>query len=123
MLDRSNPICFAATENSARTHKFYQETLGLKFVSGDQFALVFDVNGIMLRIQKVDKVNPHSYTTLGWNVADIKKAVTELSGRGVKFMKYEGMNQDESGIWTSPDKAKIAWFKDPDGNLLSLTEF
>jgi len=92
-------------------------------VSGDQFALVFDANGTMLRIQKVDKVNPHSYTTLGWQVADIKKEVNTLLKRGIKFNRYKGMNHDENGIWTSPGKAKIAWFTDPDGNILSLTEF
>jgi hypothetical protein len=91
-------------------------------VSEDQFALVFEVNGTMLRIQKVDQVNPHGYTALGWKVADIKKEVDVLSKRGVKFNRYEGMNQDENGIWTAPSKAKIAWFPDPDGNILSLTE-
>ncbi|MCX6169313.1 MAG: VOC family protein [Ignavibacteriales bacterium] len=123
MLNKSNLIGFAATSNSAKAKKFYKETLGLKFVSSDQFALVFDANGTMLRIQKVNNVNPHSYTTLGWQVADIKKEVNTLLKRGIKFNRYKGMNQDENGIWTSPGKAKIAWFTDPDGNILSLTEF
>jgi hypothetical protein len=92
-------------------------------VSDDPFALVFDVNGTMLRIQKVDRVNPHEYTVLGWKVSDIKNEVTTLARRGVLFARYEGMHQDENGIWTAPSKAKIAWFTDPDGNILSLTEF
>ena len=123
MLNKSDLISFAATSNAAKARQFYEETLGLTFVSGDQFALVFEANGTMLRIQKVDQVNPHSYTALGWKVTDIKKEVNALSKRGVKFARYEGMNQDENGIWTTPSKAKIAWFTDPDGNILSLTEF
>jgi catechol 2,3-dioxygenase-like lactoylglutathione lyase family enzyme len=123
MLSESDLICFAATSNAANARKFYEETLGLKFVSGDQFAMVFEVNGTMLRIQIVDQVNPHGYTRLGWNVADIVEEVQTLSKRGVQFARYEGMNQDENGIWTAPSKAKIAWFADPDGNILSLTQF
>ena len=80
-------------------------------------------NGTMLRIQKVDHVIPHAYTALGWKVSNIKKEVDTLSKLGVKFARYEGMHQDENGIWTAPSKAKIAWFTDPDGNILSLTEF
>ena len=123
MLSKSDLICFAATSNSSKARKFYEETLGLTFVSGDQFALVFDANGTMLRIQIVDQVNPHSYTRIGWAVDDIVEEVRTLSKRGVQFARYEGMNQDEYGIWTAPSKAKIAWFTDPDGNILSLTEF
>ena len=123
MLSKSNLISFAATSNATKSRQFYEETLGLTFVSGDQFALVFEANGTMLRIQKVDQVNPHGYTALGWRVADIKKEVQLLSQRGVRLTRYEGMNQDEHGIWTAPSKAKIAWFTDPDGNILSLTEF
>ena len=123
MLNKSNLISFVATNNVATARQFYEEIIGLTFVSVDQFALVFEVNGTMLRIQKVDQVNPHEYTALGWEVTDIKKEVNTLSKRGVKFARYEGMNQDENGIWTAPSKAKIAWFTDPDGNILSLTEF
>jgi catechol 2,3-dioxygenase-like lactoylglutathione lyase family enzyme len=123
MLSSSDLIGFAATSNAAKARKFYEESLGLKFVSGDQFALVFEANGSMLRIQIVDQVNPHRYTVLGWKVADIKKEVQTLSQRGIQFARYEGMGQDKNGIWTAPSKAKIAWFTDPDGNVLSLTEF
>jgi catechol 2,3-dioxygenase-like lactoylglutathione lyase family enzyme len=122
MLNKSDVISFVATSNAAKARQFYEKNLGLTCVSEDQFALVFEVNGTMLRIQKVDQVNPHGYTALGWKVADIKKEVDVLSKRGVKFNRYEGMNQDENGIWTAPSKAKIAWFPDPDGNILSLTE-
>jgi predicted enzyme related to lactoylglutathione lyase len=123
MLEKSHLISFVATSNATKARKFYEEALGLTFVSGDQFALVFEVNGTMLRIQKVDQVNPQRHTVLGWKVADIEKEVRTLSKRGVTFARYEGMNQDENGIWTAPSKAKIAWFTDPDGNMLSLTQF
>ncbi len=123
MLAKSDLISFVATNNAAKAQQFYEKTLGLTFVSGDQFALVFDVNGTMLRIQKVDHVKAQGFTVLGWKVADITTEVHALSQRGVVFARYEGMNQDEDGIWTAPSKAKIAWFTDPDGNVLSLTEF
>jgi predicted enzyme related to lactoylglutathione lyase len=123
MLNKSDLISFVATDNAKTAREFYEKILGLTFVSGDQFALVFEVNGTMLRIQKVDKVNPHAYTTLGWEVTDIKKEIGQLSKRGVTFTRYEGMDQDEHGIWKAPSGAKIAWFSDPDGNILSLTQF
>jgi catechol 2,3-dioxygenase-like lactoylglutathione lyase family enzyme len=123
MLRSSALISFAATSDAARARQFYESTLGLTFVSSDQFALVFDLNGTMLRVQIVDHVNPRGYTVLGWRVANIVEEVQTLSKRGVSFARYEGMDQDENGIWTAPSKAKIAWFTDPDGNILSLTEF
>jgi catechol 2,3-dioxygenase-like lactoylglutathione lyase family enzyme len=123
MLGKSDLIVFVATSDAAKAKKFYEETLGLIFVSDDQFALIFEANGTMLRIQKVSKVNPHGYTALGWKVGDITKEVDRLSKRGVRFARYEGLIQDQNGIWTAPSNAKVAWFADPDGNILSLTEF
>jgi predicted enzyme related to lactoylglutathione lyase len=123
MLNKSHLISFVATSDAKRAREFYEKNLGLTFVNGDQFALVFEANGTMLRIQKVDKVNPHGYTALGWEVADIKNEVSRLVKRGVKFARYDGMDQDEHGIWKAPSGAKIAWFADPDGNILSLTQF
>jgi catechol 2,3-dioxygenase-like lactoylglutathione lyase family enzyme len=123
MINTSHTISFVATSNMKTAREFYEKTLGLTFISTDQFALVFDVSGTMLRIQKVDKVDPHGYTALGWEVADIKQEVSELRKRGVKFARYEEMDQDEQGIWKAPGGAKIAWFTDPDGNILSLTQF
>jgi catechol 2,3-dioxygenase-like lactoylglutathione lyase family enzyme len=123
MLNESNVIGFLATTNPTKARKFYETTLGLKFISSDQFALVFDMNGTMLRVQIVDQVNPGRYTALGWEVSDIEREVDALSKRGVTFARYDGMNQDDRGIWTAPSRAKIAWFTDPDGNILSLTQF
>jgi catechol 2,3-dioxygenase-like lactoylglutathione lyase family enzyme len=122
MLTNANIIAFVATTNADRATTFYHDTLGLRFVSADQFAIVFDCHGIQLRIQKLDKLTPHSFTSLGWNVANIRKEAAALSKRGVTFEKYPFLEQDDLGIWQAPSGAKVAWFKDPDGNLLSLTE-
>ena len=119
----SKIISFVATRNPASARKFYEQTLGLAFVSEDPFAVVFDANGTMLRVQKVPKLSPARHTVLGWEVPDIHAEVEALTKRGVRFERFDGLPQDESGIWTSPSGGKIAWFKDPDGNTLSLTQF
>src|SRR5882724_10046588 len=116
-------IGFVATRKPEKARTFYEKTLGLKFVSEDPFAIVFDVDGTMLRVQKVKELEPPGYTVLGWEVADIVAEVKGLTAKGVKFERFDGMGQDELGVWTSPAGGKIAWFKDPDGNILSLTEF
>jgi len=77
----------------------------------------------MLRVTAVAEVARPGYTVLGWRVADITATVRELTGRGVVFLRYDGMNQDEDGVWTTPGGDKVAWFADPDGNVLSLTQF
>jgi catechol 2,3-dioxygenase-like lactoylglutathione lyase family enzyme len=123
MLNTSKVISFVATKNPKVARKFYAETLGLSLVSDDPFALVFDANGTMLRVQKVLELTPAKHTVLGWDVRDIKAKVRELTKRGVRFERFEGMPQDEQGIWTSPNGGQIAWFKDGDGNTLSLTQF
>jgi catechol 2,3-dioxygenase-like lactoylglutathione lyase family enzyme len=121
---KANPIiAFVATTNPVRAREFYANTLGLRFVSENQFAVVFDAGGIMLRVTPVQSFQPAGYTVLGWVVEDIAKEVRKLAKRGVKFRRYDWMEQDKDGVWTSPDNAKVAWFNDPDGNILSLTEF
>jgi catechol 2,3-dioxygenase-like lactoylglutathione lyase family enzyme len=122
MID-SKIICFVATRDASAARTFYETTLGLKCVSEDPFAIVFDVDGTMLRVQKVQELTPAKYTALGWEVADIAARIRELRNKGVRFERFPGMPQNDSGVWTSPAGAKIAWFKDPDGNTLSLTEF
>ncbi|HEV2669860.1 MAG TPA: VOC family protein [Gemmatimonadales bacterium] len=122
MLGKALVTAFVATANAARSRRFYQDTLGLRLVSDDQFALAFDCNGVQLRVQKVEKLQPQSFTALGWQVPSIRKAVSGLSKRGVSFERYTFLEQDELGVWRAPSGAQVAWFKDPDGNLLSLTE-
>ena len=116
-------ISFVATKNPMVALRFYAETLRLKLVSDDPFAIVFDAGGTMLRVQKVHELTPAKHTVLGWDVPDIAATVKELAKKGVRFERFEGLSQDELGVWTSPAKAKVAWFKDPDGNILSLTQF
>jgi len=120
---RAKLIGFVATKMPEKARTFYEKTLGLKFVSDDPFAIVFDVGGTMLRVQKVKELVPAGHTVLGWEVADIFEAVGELTVKGLRFERYEGLNQDKSGVWTSPAGGKIAWFRDVDGNILSLTQF
>ena len=122
MLGSVTFTAFVATANPARSKTFYRDTLGLRFVNEDQFAIVFDCNGIELRIQKVDELQPQSFTALGWHVPGIRHAVVGLAKRRVAFERYSFLEQDELGIWQAPSTAQVAWFKDPDGNLLSLTE-
>jgi catechol 2,3-dioxygenase-like lactoylglutathione lyase family enzyme len=122
MLRRAALTAFLATTNPARAKVFYRDILGLSLLSDDQFALAFDANGTQLRIQKVEKLEPHPFTSLGWHVPDIAKAVAELVKHGVTFERYEFMKQDKLGVWKAPSGAKVAWFKDPDENLISLTE-
>jgi catechol 2,3-dioxygenase-like lactoylglutathione lyase family enzyme len=117
------PILFAATTNSRRSRKFYEKTLGLKFVADDPFALVFQTGRIQLRIQKVDHKPRISYAVLGWVVTDMQKTVRRLSKAGVEFMRYDGLGQDADGVWQAPSGARVAWFRDPDDNTLSLTEY
>jgi catechol 2,3-dioxygenase-like lactoylglutathione lyase family enzyme len=123
MLGKSNISTFVATKDANRARKFYENILGLTFVSDDPYALVFDANGTTLRIQKVQDVSPVPYTTLGWHVTGIEGVVAELKANGVTFEFYDVIPQDELGIATFPGGARVAWFKDPDGNLLSLDEY
>jgi predicted enzyme related to lactoylglutathione lyase len=123
MISNSKVVAFAATKNSVNSRNFYENVLGLKILSDDMFAIVFDANGTMLRIQKVQEHNPPPFTALGWEVADINVEIDELVKKGVIFNKYEGLDQDKRNIWTVPGGAKVAWFSDPDGNTLSLTQF
>jgi catechol 2,3-dioxygenase-like lactoylglutathione lyase family enzyme len=124
LLDSAPLMAFSATTDADRAKAFYRDQLGLRLVSEDGFALVFDAAGIMLRVQRVKEVRQAQYTALGWQVPDIAAKVAELEKAGVQFERYGLPGQDEKGIWTAPGSAaKVAWFKDPDGNILSLTEF
>lgn len=122
MLSTARLSAFAATANPDAARAFYQQTLGLTLVEEDPFAIAFDANGTALRVQKVRAVQPAPYTLLGWRVPDIAAEVTRLAALGVQFERYSFMQQDALGIWTAPGGTRVAWFKDPDGNILSLAE-
>jgi catechol 2,3-dioxygenase-like lactoylglutathione lyase family enzyme len=121
-LSEAPPIAFLATTDAERARAFYERALGLAFVADEGVALVFDLAGTMLRIARVDALTPQPFTVLGWRVADIEAAVRGLTERGVRFRRYASLEQDELGIWASPEGARVGWFEDPDGNTLSLTE-
>jgi catechol 2,3-dioxygenase-like lactoylglutathione lyase family enzyme len=115
-------VTFLLTQKPEAATSFYRDTLGLAYLRDDGFALVFDAGGNMLRISKVPAHTPAQHTVLGWEVDDMSAAVTELASRGVAFERYPNMGQDEHGICTFPTGDKVAWFKDPDGNVLSLSQ-
>jgi catechol 2,3-dioxygenase-like lactoylglutathione lyase family enzyme len=123
MLQSSELIAFAATADLRRAREFYEQVLGLTLTEETGFACVFDARGTMLRVTAVQQVARPGYTVLGWRVADIAATVAGLAARGVTFTRYDGMGQDENGIWTTPGGDQVAWFADPDGNILSLTQF
>lgn len=123
MLGASQVMAFVATADAARAKAFYRDTLGLRLVADEKFALVFDSHGTAVRVQKVTSVTPSRYTVLGWNVPDIGAAMERLRAGGVRFESFGLPGQDERGVWTASDGTRVAWFKDPDGNVLSLTQF
>jgi catechol 2,3-dioxygenase-like lactoylglutathione lyase family enzyme len=123
MTNLGQPVLFLATADAERSRAFYERVLGLEFVADQPPALVFRVGDSMLRIQKVERVQAPPYTTLGWAVEDIRSTLRQLTEAGVAFERYDGMKQDADAIWHAPSGALVAWFRDPDGHVLSLTQF
>jgi catechol 2,3-dioxygenase-like lactoylglutathione lyase family enzyme len=123
MLGDAPLVAFVSTADPDACRTFYAERLGLEFVADEPYALVFEAPNAMLRIAKVEEVSPTLGTVLGWEVEDVASAVASLSADGVEFLFYDDLPQDERGVATFPDGARIAWFPDPDGNVLSLSEF
>ena len=125
MLKKADIVAFVPTRNPRTARAFYEHVLGLEFISEDPFALVFNANGVTVRIADVSSVRdfkPAPFTILGWQVPSAEAAVRDLQAKGVAFERFPGMQHSQTGIWTSPSGAKVAWFKDPDGNVLSVTE-
>lgn len=122
-LADARPVAMIITRDRKVAEPFYGETLGLRRLPGDDFAAVYELAGAMLRLTEVPDHEPSGHPVLGWEVADIEAMVAALADKGVTMNIYPGMGQDERGIWTSPDgAAKVAFFSDPDGNGLSLTQ-
>jgi catechol 2,3-dioxygenase-like lactoylglutathione lyase family enzyme len=122
MLGSFDVMAFVVTTDVARARKFYEETLGLRVISEDANAFVLDANGTLMRVSQVRDFEPASHTVLGWVVPDARAAVLQLGAAGVSFERYEEFTQDALRICTFPGGAKVAWFKDPDGNVLSVTQ-
>ena len=122
VVAQSPLVAFVGTAKPEAALAFYRDVLGLRLVDRHEFALVFDANGTTLRVAIAAEVKPLPYTVLGWQVPDATAACDELAGRGVEFVRCPGFAQDERGIWTAPSGAHIGWFRDPDGNLLSIND-
>ncbi len=122
MLGAINIVAFVPTRDSGKARAFYEGVLGLRFIKDDGFALVLDANGITVRVAKAPEFKPAPFTILGWQVTGIEKVVTALQEKGVRFERFGFLELDELGIWTAPSGDKMAWFKDPDGNVLSVSE-
>ena len=122
MLGSTPLVAFVPITDSQRARAFYEGVLGLKFVKDDGFALVLDANGIVIRAAKMKEFTPAQFTILGWQVSDVESVVRGLAEKGVHFEVFGFFKQDGLGIWTSPTGDKVAWFKDPDGNTLSVSQ-
>ena len=117
------PVAFVNTADAGRARAFYRDTLGLPLVAEDGFGMFFAMGPGLLRLTPMPDFQPHPHPVAGWEVADIRATAAALKTAGVSLTVYEGFGQDEMGIWTAPDgHAKVAWFADPDGNVLSLSE-
>ncbi|MGE5596787.1 MAG: VOC family protein [Hyphomicrobiales bacterium] len=121
MLADASLQAVLATTDADRARAFYEGVLGLRLLSDDGFGMEFETGGGVFRIAKVREFAPQPFTVAGWRVADVAATAQELASRGVQFERYGGMGQDELGIWAAPDGGRVAWFKDPDGNTLSIS--
>ncbi|HZW69554.1 MAG TPA: VOC family protein [Hanamia sp.] len=122
MLANKKLKAFVPTIKPEEAKSFYKDVLGLKLLSQDDYALEFEANGTLLRVTIVQELKPQAFTVLGWNVDDIVSIIKSLNDENIFCEKYDFFEQNDLGIWTSPNGSKVAWFKDPDGNVLSLTE-
>ena len=123
MLASEKLVAFGVTTDGVRAAAFFGDVLGLPLRSDDDFAIVFDANGVELRLQKVEHFTPHPFTALGWQVSDIHEVLSSLAAHDVRTERYAWMKQDDAGVWLAPSGARVAWFKDPDGNLLSVAQY
>jgi catechol 2,3-dioxygenase-like lactoylglutathione lyase family enzyme len=114
-------VAFIPSMDLLRSAKFYGDVLGLEQIDADNYALVYRSGSTDVRVTAIESLNPQPFTVLGWNVVDMSYAVAQLGEAGVEFVRYEGMDQDPRGVWMAPGGAQVAWFRDPDGNVLSLT--
>jgi len=122
MLSSEKLVAFVSTTSADHARAFYRDKLGLRLISEDGFALVFESNGAPLRIALAKEVKPAPYTVLGWDVKDLRATVLDLKKSGITCEIFGFFKQDDLGIWTAPGGTQVAWFKDPDGNILSVAQ-
>jgi catechol 2,3-dioxygenase-like lactoylglutathione lyase family enzyme len=123
MLADAAVIAFTATTKPDQALAFYRDRLGLTLIEDSEFALIFRTGGILLRVERVAAFDPHPFPALGWEVAELRATIAELAGRGVNVERDLFVELDSDGIWWKPNGDGVAWFRDPDGNTLSLTQF
>jgi catechol 2,3-dioxygenase-like lactoylglutathione lyase family enzyme len=123
MLTNAKLVAFGATTDGSRSGDFYTNVLGLTVRYEDDFALSLESDGVELRLQKVEQFTPQPFTTLGWQVTNVPDVVRQLERHGVIPERYAWMTQDAAGVWQAPSGARVVWFKDPDGNLLSVAQY
>ena len=116
-------MAFLPSSDLERSRRFFADRLGLAVVDVNPFACVLRAGTTMLRVTKVDGLRPQPFTVFGWQVDDIRAVVVELAAAGVACLRFDGLDQDAAGVWTTPGGDLVAWFHDPDGNTLSLTQF
>src|SRR5262245_32264404 len=121
-LSNYDPLTFSQTVHPEKAKAFYRDVLGLTLVEDSPAVIVFRSGRTSVRIQKVKSFSPFPFTSLGWQVPDIRATMQQLADKGVVFQRYEEMKQDELGVWLSPGGSQVCWFKDPDGNILSLSQ-
>jgi catechol 2,3-dioxygenase-like lactoylglutathione lyase family enzyme len=122
VLETSEAVAFLPTEDLDRAELFFHGVLNLELMSRSPYASVFQVGGATLRVTKVDGLRPQPFTVFGWLVADLRTVIRELRGKETDMLRYEGLTQDDDGVWTTPNGDLVAWFHDPDANVLSLTQ-
>ena len=122
LLGGASPVAFVPTGDLERSHAFYGGTLGLERVEASPFANAYDAGGTELRVTRVERPGRAEYTVLGWSVDDLGTAIGALTAAGIEVLRFPGMDQDEDGAWTAPSGARVVWFRDPDGNTLSVSE-
>jgi len=122
MLSLHRIKAFVSTTNPDKAREFYKDKLGLKLLSEDSFGMEFEAAGAHIRISVVEKLIPQPFTVLGWDTDDIISTISMMSEKGISFERYTFIEQDDSGIWTSPGGTRVAWFRDPDGNILSISD-
>ncbi len=122
MLEDADLVAFVASCDLERAGRFYGQVLGFPLLEASEFAKAYDANGTQLRVTRVDRVSEAPYTVLGWRVVDIAATIRALRGAGVLFKRYAGMTQDEDCVWIAPGGSRVAWFADPDGNVLSVQQ-
>lgn len=122
MLLDGKTVAFVPSADLTQAERFYVDVLGLRRTDRNDFALVVEANGVTIRVTRVDDFEPQAFTVLGFDVDDVERVARALALKGIEFERYAGMKQDSSGIWTAPGGSRIAWFKDADGNILSIAE-